>query len=151
MILLELDDFDYWVDNSVTGSSGAEVFSPMFIYIIHWARENNKLDMCFSESTSFSENYLKLLRGEIEFPEFVNKVLDGKLSDRYFTPEIREFLYDYIEYDGYTTDLTKYYKLNLWELPHDLKKIDGFLDFINKSHTNYEKNKAINPDLAMFD
>lgn len=37
MILFELDDFDYWVDNSITQGQGTEVFAPMFVFMIDWA------------------------------------------------------------------------------------------------------------------
>lgn len=149
MILLELDNFDDWA--LVAGEKGIGAFSPLFVYLIHWAAENNKLDESFIKEAAFSDGYSKLLSGELSFTNFALDILDGKLADSYFAPEIRKFMHDYIDYDGYIDDLSNYFKLNMWELPCDLEQSRALFEIIDKSYENYEKNQKSNPDIISFD
>ena len=149
MIIFELDDFDYWVDNSVADS--IYVFSPMFVYLVHWASEEGYLSEEFSSCSLFQEAFVKLQRGEMQFPQFVYDILDGKFLDSYLKPELQQFVKDYFEYDGYSEDLVACFNANLWQLPMDLLGSKKMMSFINSSLINYRRNLSRNPDIINFD
>ncbi|MDH5181970.1 MAG: hypothetical protein OEY07_20085, partial [Gammaproteobacteria bacterium] len=150
MIILELEDFDYWADNQVTGKDGVLVFSPMFVFLIDWAYKFNKIDESLLKEPEFNNAYLALSKNKIKFSEFVLDILDEKLLDTYFTEEARQFICDYIEYDGYMNDLSSTFKCAMWELPHELINTNILYDKINRSLANYIKNKSNYPDLCVF-
>lgn len=150
MILFELDDFNYWVDNSVTGGRGTEVFAPMFVFLVDWAVKRGQSEEAFISDPILSKLYSDLITEKISFVEFVFDGLDGKLLDTNFAEDIRDFVRDYVEYDGYSNDLVGSLKVNLWELPNNFKYTKSLYDAIDRSLKNYKRNKVINPEIISF-
>ena len=95
MIIFEIDDFDYWSDNSVVDGDSATIFSPMFIFIIDWAYKNNHLDISLSNESTFNNAYKDIVDKKCNFKSFLLNTLDSKLLDTYFTINIRKFICDY--------------------------------------------------------
>ena len=150
MVIFELEDFDYWVDNSIVTEGGIYVFSPLFVYLIYWAFCENKLNPMLLDEQSFIDELSNLKNDNSSFSNFVNNQLDGKMCDSYFDDSVKKFMFDYFEYDGYSKDLSKCFRLNLWELPNSLDKAKEFNQFINASLCNYERNLKINPEIINF-
>ena len=150
MVICKLDDFDYWVDISVVSDDGLNAFSPLFIYIVYWAYSENLLSHDLLNEVSFIKSLSNLQSDGSSFADFVNNELDGKLCDSYFDDSVRQFVSDYFEFNGYTKDLAKCFKLNLWELPNSLEKANEMNELINKSLKNYRKNLTLNPDIIDF-
>lgn len=148
MVLFELDDFDYWVDISVTGDE--LVFSPIFVFILYWALCENKLSEELLSEASFIKELTDLTDSNNSFSSFVEKELDGKICDSYFDESVRQFVSDYYEYDGYTDDLVKFFNRNLWELPQSLDKANDLNKLINTSLKNYRANLKKRPDIIDF-
>lgn len=88
--------------------------------------------------------------GKISFVDFVLNALDGKLLDTNFSDGMRQFVRDYVEYDGYSEDLVRSFGVNLWELPHSFDNAAKLYDAIDVSLKNYRKNKETNPELVSF-
>ena len=150
MVIFDLEDFEYWVDNSVVSKDGVAAFSPLFIYLIYWAYSENMLSNDLSNEESFINALSNLKSDDSSFANFVNNELDGKLCDSYFNNSIKQFVSDYFEYDGYSKDLVNCFKLNLWEMPNSLEKAKEMNGFINKSLANYKKNLVLNPSIIDF-
>lgn len=154
MILLELEDFDCMTEfaEALDGIKINElVFSPMFVFIIDWAYKREKLDDEVKESAPFKDRYPKLLSKKITFSEFVLDVLDSKIIDTNFTSDIRKFISDYVEYDGYRNDLLETFKIsNLWFLKDNFEKTDQLYKRLDKSFENYIINKENYPELIIF-
>jgi len=148
-LILELDDFDFWVDEAV--SDGIYKFSPVFVFIIGWGIEEGLLEPVFLESRSIKKKYEELLKEQISFRSFVEEVLRDRIEENMFKSHIREFVVDYIECDGYSFKLSEFFNCSLWDIPHDLSKSKEIFSMINNSRKNYEKHKAINPKLAIFE
>ena len=154
MILLELEDFDCMAEfaEALDGIEINElVFCPMFVFIIDWAHKREKLGNEVKESIPFKDRHPKLLSGEITFSEFVLDVLDSKIIDTNFTSDIRKFISDYIEYDGYRNDLLETFKIsNLWFLKESFDNSEELYKRIDKSFENYTINKNNYPELIIF-
>ena len=154
MILLELENFDIAAEfaEALDGIEINElVFSPMFVFIIDWAYKRGKLDDEVKECGPFIDRYPELLAGKISFSDFVLDVLDSKIIDTNFTNDIRGFISDYIEYDGYQDDLVDVFKIsNLWFLKDNFDKSEKLYKRIDKSFENYIINKENYPDLIIF-
>ena len=151
MILFELDDFDYWVEHDVVSGNGEATFSPMFVFLIDWAAKRNCLDESFTSSSVMWNLYQDMVAGKVSMTEFVLDALDGKLLADYFSESVRGFISDYVEYDGYSKDLVDCFKVNMWELPHDLNESETLYRQIDRSFKNYSKNLMHNPDIVSFD
>ncbi len=149
MVLLELGDFDFWVDNAVVVNVYA--FSSIFVFIIDWAYKNCVLDKDFVCSEPFHSSYPKLLSGKMNFEEFVDKVLDGKLTEEIFKNDIKEFISDYIVFDGLSKDMSGFFELPMWEFPTDFERSGKLNEVISKSRENYKKHKLNFPELVIFD
>ena len=153
MSILELEDFDMHAGIvSVLNEKelGLEAFSPLFVYIVIWAAENDFLGMRLKNDKSFISSYRALLDSKISFSTFVEVSLQNKLEEDYFNSEVLEFIIDYIEIDGYMEDLTRYFRVNMGLLPESIEKAKDFKSVIDRSMENYKINKENFPELAVF-
>jgi hypothetical protein len=150
MVIFELDDFDYWTDNTIVKEEGVNAFSPLFVYLLYWAFCENKLSKNLMTESTFVNALTDMATGKIAFSNFVEKQLDGKLCDSYFDDSVRQFVNDYYEYDGYSKDLVKCFNLNLWELPNSLDRSADLNSLVNMSLKNYSSNLIDNPDIINF-
>lgn len=149
MCLVELEDFDFWVDEGVVND--IYKFSPMFIHIAGWAYEEGFLDKEFFEGKSFAQHYKNLFTKDISFQAFVDEVLEGRLLEAMFKESAREFLIDYIELSVYSRDTSNYFKKSLWDFPQEPSQLKDIYSIISQSKRNYEKHKISHPDLAIFE
>lgn len=149
MCLIELEDFDFWVDEGV--SNNIYKFSPIFVHIVGWAYEEGFLNEEFFDIKLFEEQYSRLVVKEVSFQTFVDEVLEGKLVEAMFKDSVREFLVDYIQLSRYSKDISKYFEKSMWDFSHDPSHFKNIHSIISKSKNNYEKHKLNHPDLAIFD
>ena len=149
MCLVELEDFDFWVDEGVVND--IYKFSPMFIHIAGWAYEEGFLNEEFFEGKSFEKYYKSLFIKDVSFQVFVDDILEGKLLVVMFKESAREFLTDYIELSAYSRDISNYFKKSIWDFPQDPSQLKDIYSIINRSKRNYDKHKVSYPDLAIFE
>ena len=149
MCLIELDEFDFWVDEGVVND--IYKFSPIFIHIVGWAYEEGFINERFFDIKMLDERYNRLLIKDITFQEFVDEVLEGKLVEAMFKDSVREFLVDYIELSRYSKDISKYFRKSMWDFPQEPSCFKEVYSIISKSKCNYDKHKLNHPELAIFE
>jgi hypothetical protein len=150
MVLFECEDFDFWVGNDPFEVRYKQ-FAPLFVYLLYWAYCENKLSGEFLDDDVLMGDFSELINNGGDFNRFVIKQMKGKMLDSYFCSSVRQFVRDYYECEGFSTDLVKFYKRNLWQLPHSLECGGQFNELINIGMSNYYKNLINEPDIVNFD
>ena len=153
MDLIDLEDYEFHA--AITSVLNSRIvspvdFSPMIIFLVDWAKENKFIQQTYFEKIIGEDDYKKLKLGKVTFNDVVLERMDGKLSSRMFKNDIRGFVEEYVEFDGYVKDLTDVFMTNIGDLPSSFAKMEVLHKKINESRENYLKNKTNFPDLVSF-
>lgn len=153
MELIDLEDYEFQA--AITSVLNNRIvspidFAPMIIFLIEWAKLNEFIDQIYFDKTIGEDKYEELKLGKVTFNEFVLEAMDGILSSSIFKTEVREFIEDYVEFDGYVHDLTNVFNTNIGDLPDSYTKMNELDKTINNSRKNYLENKINFPELVSF-
>ncbi|MFT4807937.1 MAG: hypothetical protein ACI9LX_001260 [Paraglaciecola sp.] len=153
MDIIDLEDYE--IHAAITSALNSRVispidFAPLIIFLIEWAKLNQFIEQSSFDQIIGEDTYKKLKLGAVTFNEFVLEVMDGVLPSNIFKTEVREFVEEYVEFDGYVKDLTDIFKTNIGDLPRDFSKMEKLNETISYSRENYLNNKTNFPELVSF-
>jgi hypothetical protein len=153
MDIIDLEDYEFQL--AILSILNKRVLSlkdlaPILIFLLDWGKSNNLLNRNSFNKMIGEEDYTKLKNGKLTFSEFVVDKMNGILSSDVFKEQVREFVEDYVEYDGYFTDLTEIYQTNVGDLPTNFDGSINLYQRINESKENYKENKKNFPELVSF-
>ncbi|TDF41958.1 hypothetical protein EYS14_03700 [Alteromonadaceae bacterium M269] len=135
--ILSLRDHDGLVPEGYTLSDATTYMA----IVIVWAFQRESVTSVISGSEAYLSLYNQMLEKEISIEKFVVEAIYGKLSEEYFSEDIREFVCDYIEAGVFYKQVCNFYEVGtVYEIPKDWTLCKLFLNEIEEHYADVKEN-----------